>query len=71
MNKCRGFSIQTMPKWSEVVLKSKIPTNLFAEKVLTRELDRLFNLYLSKNDYMMDIKVADAMKMNEKEDQDE
>ena len=43
----------------------------FAEKVLTDEFDRLFNLYLSKNDHMMDTKVADAMKMNEKEEEDE
>ncbi|MBE5201720.1 hypothetical protein IG605_013140 [Pectobacterium quasiaquaticum] len=42
----------------------------FAEKVLTGEFDRLFNLYLSKNDHMMDTKVADAMKMNEKEEEE-
>lgn len=42
----------------------------FAEKTLTREFDRLFNLYLSKNDYMMDVRVADAMKMNEKEEEE-
>ncbi|WP_033577398.1 DUF6387 family protein [Dickeya chrysanthemi] len=43
----------------------------FADKVLTREFDRLFNLWLSKNDYMIDTKVAEAMKMNEKEEEDE
>lgn len=42
----------------------------FAEKTLTREFERLFNIYLSKNDYMMDVRVADAMKMNEKEEEE-
>ncbi|VDR25844.1 Uncharacterised protein [Raoultella terrigena] len=41
----------------------------FAEKALTREFARLFNLYLSKDSYMMDVRVADAMKMNEKEEE--
>ncbi|WP_227983131.1 hypothetical protein [Dickeya poaceiphila] len=42
----------------------------FADKVLTREFDRLFNLWLSKNNYMIDTKVAEAMKMNEKEEEE-
>lgn len=42
----------------------------FAEKTLTREFERLFNIYLSKNDYMMDVRVADAMKINEKEEEE-
>lgn len=40
----------------------------FADKVLTREFERLFNIYLSKNDDMINTKVADAMKMKEKEE---
>lgn len=42
----------------------------FAEKAQTSEFRRLFNLYLSKDDYMMDVRVADAMKMNEKEEEE-
>ncbi|ECI4153385.1 hypothetical protein HAY47_004592 [Salmonella enterica] len=38
-----------------------------AERALTREFDRLFNLWLSKNDYLMDTKIADVMKMDEEE----
>ncbi|WP_407579516.1 DUF6387 family protein [Citrobacter koseri] len=41
----------------------------FAEKVLTREFERMFNIYLSKNDSMINTKVAEAMKMNEKEEE--
>lgn len=42
-----------------------------ADKVLTREFDRMFNIYLSKNDSMIHTKVAEALKMNEKEQQEE
>ena len=38
-----------------------------AERALTREFDRLFNLWLSKNDYLMDTKIADVMKMDEED----
>ncbi|EOW6517394.1 DUF6387 family protein [Cronobacter dublinensis] len=68
------FSRLLYPNDSEVIRGSsqiKDTDKPFADKVLTREFDRLFNLWLSKNDFMMDIKVADAMKMNEKEEEDE
>ncbi|MBA4711546.1 MAG: hypothetical protein H2205_03520 [Citrobacter pasteurii] len=68
------FSRLLYPNDSEVIRggsQIKDTDKPFAEKVLTREFDRLFNLWLSKNDYMMDTKVAEAMKMNEKEEEDE
>lgn len=68
------FSRLLYPNDSEVIRggsQIKDTDKPFADKVLTREFDRLFNLWLSKNDYMMDIKVAEAMKMNEKEEEDE
>lgn len=65
------FSRLLYPNDSEIIrggAQIKDTDKPFAEKVLTREFDRLFNLWLSKNDYMMDTKVANAMKMNEKEE---
>lgn len=40
----------------------------FADKVLNREFEKAFNVYLSKNDDMINTKVADVMRMNEKEE---
>jgi hypothetical protein len=40
----------------------------FAEKVLTREFERLFNLYLSKNDDMINTRVRDAMSIDSSDD---
>jgi hypothetical protein len=36
--------------------------------VLNREFEKAFNVYLSKNDDMINTKVADVMRMNEKEE---
>lgn len=71
---CEQFSRLLYPNDSEVIRGGSQIKNTdkpFAEKVLKREFDRLFKLWLSKNDYMMDTKVAEAMKMNEKEEEDE